>query len=186
MLYSQVFSYKFIFFSYSFVMVYHGILNTVLCRVGPCCLSILYIIVCTCWPQTPSPSLLHAPAPRATTILFSLPVNLLLFCRWLHLCHILDSTSIEVAQSCPTLCDPMDCSLPRSSVDGIFQARVLEWGAISFSRGSFWPRDQTQVLRTVGRRFTVQATREVLIPHKHDIKWYLSFSFCPPSLSDNL
>ena len=39
----------------------------------------------------------------------------------------------EVTQSCPTLCDPMDCSLPVSSVDGIFQARVLEWVAISFS-----------------------------------------------------
>ena len=39
----------------------------------------------------------------------------------------------EVAQSCPTLSDPMDCSLPRSSVHGIFQARVLEWGAIAFS-----------------------------------------------------
>ena len=39
----------------------------------------------------------------------------------------------EVAQSCPTLCDPMDCSLPGSSVHGIFQARFLEWIAISFS-----------------------------------------------------
>ena len=39
----------------------------------------------------------------------------------------------EVAQSCPTLCDPMDCSLPGSSVHGVFQARVLEWGAIAFS-----------------------------------------------------
>ena len=39
----------------------------------------------------------------------------------------------EVAQSCPTLGDPMDCSLPGSSVHGIFQARVLEWGAIAFS-----------------------------------------------------
>ena len=43
----------------------------------------------------------------------------------------------EVAQSCPTLCDPMDCSLPDSSVHEIFQARVLEWVAISFSRGVF-------------------------------------------------
>ena len=42
----------------------------------------------------------------------------------------------EVAQSCPTLCDPMDCSLPGSSIYGIFQARVLEWVAISFSKGS--------------------------------------------------
>ena len=39
----------------------------------------------------------------------------------------------EVAQSCPTLSNPMDCSLPGSSVHGIFQARVLEWGAIAFS-----------------------------------------------------
>ena len=42
----------------------------------------------------------------------------------------------EVAQLCPTLCDPMDCSLPGSSLHGILQARVLEWVAISFSRGS--------------------------------------------------
>ena len=70
----------------------------------------------------------------------------------------------EVAQSCPTLCDPMDpmdCSLPASS-HGIFQARVLERVAISFSRGSSPPRDQTQVSRIVGRRFTVWATKEVL------------------------
>ena len=51
----------------------------------------------------------------------------------------------EVAQSCPTLCDPMDCSLPGSSVHGIFQARRLEWVAISFSRRSSRPRDWTRV-----------------------------------------
>ena len=45
-----------------------------------------------------------------------------------------------VAQSCPTLCNPMDCRLPGSSVHGIFQAIVLEWIAISFSRGSSRPR----------------------------------------------
>ena len=43
----------------------------------------------------------------------------------------------EVAQSCPTLNDPMDCSPPGSSVLGIFQARVLEWGAIAFSKRDF-------------------------------------------------
>ena len=48
----------------------------------------------------------------------------------------LQESESEVAQSCPTLCDPMDCSLPGSSVHGIFQA-VLEWVAISFSRGIF-------------------------------------------------
>ena len=66
----------------------------------------------------------------------------------------------EVAQSCPTLCDPMDCKLPASSVRGIFQARVLEWVAISFSRGSSQPRDQTQVSCIAGRCFTIWATRE--------------------------
>ena len=68
----------------------------------------------------------------------------------------------EATQSCPTLCDPLDCSLPGSSVHGIFQAIVLEWIALSFSRGSSQPRDWTQVSHIVDRRFTIWATREVL------------------------
>ena len=59
----------------------------------------------------------------------------------------------EVTRSCPTLRDPLDCSPPGSSVHGIFQARVLEWIAISFSRASSWPRDGTQVSRIAGRCF---------------------------------
>ena len=66
----------------------------------------------------------------------------------------------EVAQSCLTLCDPMDCSLPGSSVHGIFQARVPEWIAISFSKGCSQPRDRTQVSCIVDRHFTVWATRQ--------------------------
>ena len=66
----------------------------------------------------------------------------------------------KVAQLCPTLCDPMDCSLPGSTLHGILQARVLEWVAISFSRGSSQPRDQTQVSRIPGRCFNLWATRE--------------------------
>ena len=54
--------------------------------------------------------------------------------------HSIPQSESEVAQSCSTLCDPMDCSLPGSSVHGIFQAIVLEWIAISFSRGSSQPR----------------------------------------------
>ena len=54
-----------------------------------------------------------------------------------------------------TLSDPMDCSPPGSFVHGILQARILEWVAISFSRGSFQPRDQTQVSRVAGRLFTI-------------------------------
>ena len=65
----------------------------------------------------------------------------------------------EVDQSCLTLCDPMVCSLPGSSIHGIFQARVLEWVATAFSRGSSWPRDQIRVSCIAGRRFTVWATR---------------------------
>ena len=48
---------------------------------------------------------------------------------------------ISVTNSCQTLCDPMDCSSPGSSVHGSPQARVVEWVAIPFSRGSSWPRD---------------------------------------------
>ena len=57
------------------------------------------------------------------------------------------------AQSCPTLCDPMDCRLPGSSVHGILQARTLEWVAISSSRGSSQPRDWTHVscISCIGR-----------------------------------
>ena len=51
----------------------------------------------------------------------------------------------EVAQLCLTLCDPMDCSLPGSSVHGVFQARVQKWVAISFCRGSSQPRDWTRI-----------------------------------------
>ena len=66
----------------------------------------------------------------------------------LYRCFILKFCCISlmcvcVAQLCPTLCDPMDYSLPGFSVHGIFQARTLEWVAISISRGSSWPRDQT-------------------------------------------
>ena len=67
-----------------------------------------------------------------------------------------------VTQLCPTLWDPMDCSLPGSSVHGIFQARILEWIATSFSRGSSQPRDWTQVSHTAGRLFTVWATRKAI------------------------
>ena len=56
-----------------------------------------------------------------------------------------------VTQSCPTLCDPMDCSPPGSSVQVILQARRLEWVAHPFFIGSSQPRDQTQISRIAGR-----------------------------------
>ena len=68
----------------------------------------------------------------------------------------------EVAQSCLTLCNPMDYSLPGFSLHGILQARVLEWVAISFSRGAPQLRDRTWVSSIPGRRFNLWATRETL------------------------
>ena len=68
----------------------------------------------------------------------------------------------QVSHSCPTLCNPVDCSPPGSSIHGILQARILEWVAISFSRGSSQPRDRTQVSCTAGRTFNLRATREAL------------------------
>ena len=64
------------------------------------------------------------------------------------------------AQSGSTLCDPMDCSPPGSSVLGNSQARTLEWTAIFFSRGSSWPRDQTWISCIAGRFFTIRGTRK--------------------------
>ena len=63
-------------------------------------------------------------------------------------------------QWCPTLCDPMDCITPGSSVHRILQERMLEWVAIPFSRGSSLPRGYTWVSCIAGRFFTVWATRE--------------------------
>ena len=69
----------------------------------------------------------------------------------------------EVAQSCPTVCNPVDCSLPGFSIHGILQARILEWGAISFSRGSFQPKDRTWVSCIAGRRFTLKPPGKPLL-----------------------
>ena len=74
-----------------------------------------------------------------------------------------------VAQSYPTLCNPMDCSPPGSSVHEIFQAKILEWVAISFSRGSSQLRDRTRVFCIAGRFFTDWAIREASILHLEHI-----------------
>ena len=75
-------------------------------------------------------------------------------------------------QSCPTLCDPMDCGPPGSSIQGILRARILEWVAISFSRGFSQSRDQTQVSCTADRFLTVWATREA---HGIETRTYTKF-----------
>ena len=66
----------------------------------------------------------------------------------------------SVTQSCPILCDHMNCSSPGLFVHGILQVRIIEWIAIPFCKGSFWLGDWTQVSCTAGRFFTIWATRE--------------------------
>ena len=78
---------------------------------------------------------------------------------------------VLVAQSYLTLCDPMGCSSPGSSIHGIFQARILEWIDISFSRGSSLPRDQTQVSHIAGRLYHLS--------HQGSSNYELSFPFRP-------
>ena len=74
----------------------------------------------------------------------------------------------SVTQSCLTLCDPMDCSPPGSSGHGIFQARILKWVAISYSRGSSQPRGRTSIfcVSCIGRRILYcRATKEAQLLH---------------------
>ena len=76
-----------------------------------------------------------------------------------------DKVKGKAAQSCPTFCDPMHCIY---TVHGILQARILEFVVVPFSRGSYKPRDQTQVSHTAGKFFTIWATREAQKETKRD------------------
>ena len=89
-----------------------------------CCCCVASVVSDCVWPHRQQPTRLPRPwdSPGKNTGVA---------CHFLLQCMQVKSES-EVAQSCPTLRDPMDCSLPGSSVHGIFQARVLEWGAIAF------------------------------------------------------
>ena len=73
-----------------------------------------------------------------------------------------EEKKVLVAQLCLTLCNPVGCSSPGFSVHGFLQARILEWVAICFSRGSSRPRDWAWVSRIAGRLFTIWASREAL------------------------
>ena len=87
--------------------------------------------------------------------------------QWIHgYIYIYIAVLCLVTQLCPTLFSPMDCSPPVSSVHMIHQARILEWVAMTSSRGSSQPRDQTQVSHIAGRFFTIWATRAA---HTHTL-----------------
>ena len=84
----------------------------------------------------------------------------------LQINYVCVSVCALVIQLCLTLYDPMDCSLPGSSVHGILQARILEWVAISFTRVSSQPRAQTWVSHIVGRFFYTPIKVKKIIPSK--------------------
>ena len=90
---------------------------------------------------------------------------------------------VLVAQSCPTLWNPLDCSSWGSSVHGIRQARIMEWVAMPFSRASSRPRDRTQIFHIAGRLFTIWTTREApgltILVTKADtkIRWLAAHAF---------
>ena len=74
----------------------------------------------------------------------------------MHIKLFMKGKKVKVkSQSCPTLCNPMDCGPPDSSVHGILQARILEWVAMPSSRGTYQPRDPTQVSCIAGRLFPI-------------------------------
>ena len=100
------------------------------------------------WVQMNSSEFLDSTLPEAS------PTLELLKSRYYYVC-----IKMKVSQSYPTLCDPMDNSLPGPFAHGILKARILEWAA--FFKGSSWPRDWTWVSRTAGRFFTIQATRKL-------------------------
>ena len=94
---------------------------------------------------------------------------------------------VRFAQLRLTLCNTMDCSPPGSSVHGIFQARILEWFAIPFSRGSSWPRDRIQIFHVTGRLFTIWATNKHIIKHlKYITTDFSSVQFSHSVMSDSL
>ena len=99
-----------------------------------------------------------------------------------NLLHLNSSWGLHVCscalslQSWPTLCDPIDCSPPSSFVRGVLQARILEWVAMPFSRGSSWLRDRTRVSCIAGRFFTADPPGKPkdFIPH---VRWWAPVPF---------
>ena len=122
-------------------------------------------ILWSCWLPVTCLRGLRESGCRSWWFIVMFKIEILRICHW-----------SEVTQSCPTLCDPMDCSPPGFYIHGGFQARVLEWVAISFSRGPSWPRDQTRVSCIAGRRFTIWATGEALKMQISDLSVGDSFS----------
>ena len=113
-------------------------------------------------------------------------------CCWPHPLTGVAAEQVLVSWSCPTLCNPMNLGLPGFSVHGILQARILEWAAISYSRRSCPPRDQTQVSRIAGSFSTIQNPFPWKLSQRHHPKqaagllmnWILKDNIIPWSASN--
>ena len=93
---------------------------------------------------------------------------------YIHI-HIYGVDGLD-AKSCLTLWDPMDCNPPGSSLHWVFQARILEWVAIPYSRGSSWPRDWTRVSCLAGGFFTTEPHEKSLLEILLDLKGEMCLS----------
>ena len=94
-----------------------------------------------------------------------------------------DVNMLTTCELCLTFCDPKDCSPPGSSVHGVLQARILEWVTITFSRGSFYPRDRTWVSCIAGRLFAISPPGKSAPPQealKSSVCLSLSCTCCWP------
>ena len=126
----------------TWVTALHLWYNHAHCTESPLCISAGWITVCsfedqTFWKDSGG----HSRWEEMSVLLLG---SLWDMARILNHCHFIIYRRAWVAQWCLTLCDPVDCSPPGSSVH-VFQARILEWVAIPFSRGSFWPKDWTLI-----------------------------------------
>ena len=115
---------------------------------GPCCLQDIFSISTNSW-MTSGMSVISV---------ITLPHN---SPNCIYILGLYPKWKVLVTQLCPILYDPIDCSPPGSSVHGISQARILEWVAMPFSKGSSPPVDRTQVSCIAGGFFTVWAARKV-------------------------
>ena len=129
---------------------------------------------------------------RLTELSWNKPIDVYYILEKMRVCSVrclslLSKRKVLIAQLCPTLCDPMDCSPPGSSVHGILQARILEWVAIPFSRGSSRPRDWTWISCIAGRFFTIWTTREAQsLTIQTRYLWYNGSSLTLESNSDEI
>ena len=126
----------------------------VICGVGGGLMAKLFPNLGTLW--------VHSKVFFHSNVLLN-SLNRIRYLRQISLNPISPGVLCSVAQSCPTLYDPMDCSPPGSSVHGILQARILEWVAMLSSRGSSQPRNRTQVSHIAGGLLTIWVTKPMLL-----------------------